>query len=65
MSCVGVAAGSRCRIAEGLCGHIVDYQNKERKEDMLHIAAFALGMPLQRMEERSRCGWTAILGSVV
>ena len=29
---------------------IVAYQNKERTEDVLRIAAFALGVPLERLE---------------
>lgn len=29
---------------------IVEYQNKERTEDVLRIAAFALGVPLERLE---------------
>ena len=29
---------------------IVEYQNRERTEDVLRIAAFALGVPLERLE---------------
>ena len=29
---------------------IVAYQNRERTEDVLRIAAFALGVPLERLE---------------
>ena len=29
---------------------VVEYQNRERTEDVLRIAAFALGVPLERLE---------------
>ena len=37
-------------VLKDAAAELVGYQNRERTEDVLRIAAFALGVPLERLE---------------